>query len=175
MAPIVRRVRPEDWARARDLRLEALADPAAPVAFLETLDDARARPDEFWIERAARASHGGEVLQLLAEAGDAFVANVAVLVQGAGSSDYFGAVIAERRATLVGVYLAPAVRGSGLLGAMVERAAAWTRDEGLDRLYLDVHEDNPRARKAYARLGFAETGHRFDSAIGAELQMVRAL
>ncbi|WP_062304926.1 GNAT family N-acetyltransferase [Demequina subtropica] len=175
MVPIIRRIDPEDWARARDLRLEALADPAAAVAFLDTLEVARARPDEFWIERAARASHGGEALQLLAEDGETLVGTVTVLVQGAGSADYFGAIIPERRAILVGVYLAPAARGTGLIGALVERAVEWSRAQGLALLHLDVHADNPRARAAYERLGFRATGHEFETAMGHELQMARAL
>ncbi|SEJ64276.1 GNAT family N-acetyltransferase [Demequina mangrovi] len=175
MAPTIRRIVPEDWARARDLRLEALADPEARIAFLTTLDDARAEPDEFWRDRAARAASGGEVLQLLAEDGGALVGTVAVLVQGEGSADYFGAIVTERRAALIGVYVVPASRSAGLLAALVDEACAWTRSHGLATLYLDVHADNVRARRAYERLGFALAGHTFESASGHMLQMVRAL
>ncbi|WP_062518376.1 GNAT family N-acetyltransferase [Demequina gelatinilytica] len=175
MTPTIRRIVPEDWARARDLRLAALADPAAAVAFLDTLEVASARPDEFWIDRTARASHGGEALQLLAEDGGVLVGTVTVLVQGAGSADYFGAIIPERRAILVGVYVEPAARGTGLIGELVERACAWSREQGLAALHLDVHADNPRARAAYERLGFRATGHVLETAAGHEVQMVRAL
>ena len=42
-----------DWAHLRALRLEMLAD--TPLAFLETLDDARAEPESQWRARAATA------------------------------------------------------------------------------------------------------------------------
>ena len=48
----IRRVRPEDAGRMRALRLEMLAD--APLAFLETLADAAARPHN---EHAARVAY----------------------------------------------------------------------------------------------------------------------
>ncbi|WP_062521825.1 GNAT family N-acetyltransferase [Demequina silvatica] len=175
MAVSIRRVRHEDWARARDLRLEALADPAASVAFLETLAVASEQPDAFWIERAAAASAGDRVSQWLGEDGGALVGSVVVLAQEAGERDYFDTVIPERRAVLVGVYVAPAARGAGTLDALVDAACGWARSLGFARLELDVHADNARARAAYARLGFAPTGHVFATTMGRELQMARAL
>ena len=42
-------------------------------------------------------------------------------------------------------------------------------------LALDVHQDNARAQRAYARLGFTATGRVSDGPNGTELEMVRAL
>ncbi|WP_062466088.1 GNAT family N-acetyltransferase [Demequina maris] len=175
MATTIRRIVPEDWARARDLRLEALADPAASVAFLSTLDDALARPDAFWIDRAARASEGGEVLQLLAEDHGALVGSVGVLVMQAGEDDYLGAPVTERRATLIGVFVRSAARGAGVLDVLVEAACDWAAEQGFDRLVLDVHANNSRARAAYARLGFTATGLEVETEMGRELRLARAL
>ncbi|GAA3728693.1 hypothetical protein GCM10023082_28160 [Streptomyces tremellae] len=44
----IRAVRPEEWEKARELRLLGLQDPAAPIAFLETYEQSLARPDSFW-------------------------------------------------------------------------------------------------------------------------------
>jgi ribosomal protein S18 acetylase RimI-like enzyme len=41
---------------------------------------------------------------------------------------------------------------------MVEPCAGWARERGADALLLEVHEDNPRARVAYERVGFVATG-----------------
>ncbi|MYV59587.1 GNAT family N-acetyltransferase, partial [Streptomyces sp. SID4931] len=45
---VMRVVRADEWPQVRQLRLEALRDPAAPVAFLESYEDAAAQPDAFW-------------------------------------------------------------------------------------------------------------------------------
>src|SRR6185369_16341011 len=65
----VRRVTPGDWRRIRALRFEALRDPMAQVAFLETVERAEARPDEEWRGRTAAHAEGGESAQFVAEAG----------------------------------------------------------------------------------------------------------
>ncbi|MBB1246684.1 hypothetical protein GL263_24485 [Streptomyces durbertensis] len=38
----IRPVRPEEWPQVKELRLAALRDPAAPIAFLETYEEAAA-------------------------------------------------------------------------------------------------------------------------------------
>ena len=68
--------------------------------------------------------------------------------------------LGERVAGLVAVYVTPARRGHGLLGRLVDQVADWARSQGAVELRLLVHETNAPARAAYARLGFAETGHR---------------
>ena len=141
----VRRVAAEDWAQVRALRLEALAD--TPIGFLERLTEAQQLPDEAWQARAARGAEGGDSFQVLAWDGERPVGNcVCFLRDGA--------------AWLAGVYVAPAHRGAGLLGELAERCAAWAREQGMTLLRLEVHEDNARAQRAYARLGFAATGER---------------
>lgn len=64
---VMRSVRAEEWPQARQLRLEALQDPAAPVAFLESYEEAQARPDSFWQDRTAAAAEGRYVRQFVAE------------------------------------------------------------------------------------------------------------
>ncbi|MCA1710910.1 MAG: GNAT family N-acetyltransferase [Actinobacteria bacterium] len=142
---LVRRVVPADWLHLRALRLEALAD--TPLGFLETLAESEQLPDEAWQARASRGAEGGDSFQVLAWDGDRPV----------GTSVCY---LRDGVAWLAAVYLAPAVRGAALLDELVERCAAWGRAQGMTALRLQVHEDNARARTAYARLGFADTGHR---------------
>jgi ribosomal protein S18 acetylase RimI-like enzyme len=81
-------------------------------------------------------------------------------------------------AWLAAVYVAPAYRGVGLLTELAERCIGWAREQGADVLRLEVHESNARARAAYARLGFTETGDRQPYPLdpgGDELMMERPL
>ena len=141
----VRRVVAADWSELRRLRLAALAD--TPIAYLETLAEAELLPDSAWQVRVARGAEGGDSLQVLALDGDRAV----------GTSVSF---TSDGRAWLAAVYLDPAWRGRGLLGRLLQPCAAWAWAHGFDQLALEVHEDNPRAQAAYARLGFGVTGVR---------------
>ena len=55
---LIRSIRADEWPAAKALRLRALQDPVAHLAFLETYEEALARPDSFWKEPAERASDG---------------------------------------------------------------------------------------------------------------------
>jgi GNAT superfamily N-acetyltransferase len=50
-------------------------------------------------------------------------------------------------------------RGAGLGAALIEAAARWARDHGVEIIALSVLDSNPRARTLYERLGFKVTGH----------------
>ncbi len=174
--PVVRRVRADEWLQLRTLRLEALRDPDAPLAFLESHDDAAARPDEFWHSRTAAAAVGDHVAQFVGvDARDSLLGSVTVIVQAPGSLDHHGAVVPQRRAMLVGVYVRPTHRGDGLITALVDAGAGWARERGFRQLFLDVHRENARAQGAYRREGFAPSGVAFTSVIGPEIEMVREL
>jgi RimJ/RimL family protein N-acetyltransferase len=143
----IRASRPEEWRAQRALRLEALKDPASRVAFVNTYDTEAAFTDEVWQRRGQRPSFIAE------DAAGERVANVAVLVET-------GEEFAVPQTHLVGVYVRPEFRGTGLardlLGAAIEWS--WQLPEKVGRVKLWVHEDNHRARAFYARLGFVRTG-----------------
>ena len=168
-------MRLSDAARVRGIRLEALDDPAAPVAFLETRDEAAAHPDAFWQERTAGAALSGSTAQFVAEAGRDWVGTLTVLIREAGTLDYLGRAALEGHALVVAVYVRPSHRGRGVLEALMDAAAAWARDSGRSTLALDVHADNSRAQRAYERLGFTRTGRTSQSPNGTEIEMVRPL
>lgn len=176
MDPVVRRVRAEEWRRLRDLRLRALQDPVASIAFLESYDEAAARPDDFWQGRASGAAAGAAVAQFVAETGDGrWVGTATGLREEPGSEDFSGAAAEQLQVHVVGVYVDPDHRGSGLLQRLVDAVADWARECDVDRLRLCVHVDNGRARAAYERLGFRDTGRRIEASVGTEVEMARGL
>ncbi len=111
--------------------------------------------------------------KFIADDGGRWVGTVTVLLREPGASDHLDRAVTASRADLVGVYVAPSHRGTGLLGRLVDAAHDWARDRGAEALTLDVHVDNARAQAAYRRLGFVPTGETFSSAIGAEIVMRR--
>jgi hypothetical protein len=54
----IRRVRSDEWATLRDLRLAALAD--SPTAFGGTYGQSAARDDAWWIDWARRSCRVGD-------------------------------------------------------------------------------------------------------------------
>lgn len=162
-------------SRARSIRLEALGDPAAGIAFLETREHAEAQPGAFWLERVAGAALSDAAAQFVAEIGRDWVGTLTALLPEPGEQDYFGRIAVAGRALVVAVYVRPSQRGRGLLGALMEAAAGWARDGNATELALDVHQDNLRAQRAYTHLGFAPTGRFVNGPTGTELEMLRAL
>ncbi|MFF2187406.1 GNAT family N-acetyltransferase [Streptomyces sp. NPDC058155] len=158
----VRTVRTDEWARAREFRLDALRDPVAPIAFLETYEDAVQRPDSFWRERTERSARSASVRQFVAELTDGeWAGSVVALVERAGTTDALGGLSAYEQAHLVAVYVRPEHRGAGVLKELFDAAIAWAwslEEPRAERVRLYVDERNGRARAAYRRLGFEPTG-----------------
>ncbi|MFC4327344.1 GNAT family N-acetyltransferase [Streptomyces andamanensis] len=157
---LVRAIRADEWPAVKALRLEALRDPVAHLAFLETYEEAVERPDSFWRERAAGAAEGStEVRQFIAEAPDGtWVGSVTLLMEEAGTTDWAGFPIERRQGHLVGVYVRPEHRGCGLTEVLFDEALRWAWEIGAERVRLIVHEENGRAQRFYRRVGFLPTG-----------------
>ncbi|MFE1908788.1 GNAT family N-acetyltransferase [Streptomyces gardneri] len=161
----IRTIRADEWEQGRALRLTALQDPVAHLAFLETYADAEARPDSFWQERTVNASESGAggVRQFVAEAPDGrWVGTVTVLVERAAAETFFGDVPVVEQTHVVGVFVRDEARGSGVIDALFEAAAewSWSLEQRIERVRLYVHGENVRAQAAYRRLGFVDTGVR---------------
>ncbi|GAB4001444.1 GNAT family N-acetyltransferase [Nocardioides ultimimeridianus] len=169
----VRAARAEEWRELRELRLRALQDPAASVAFVRSYDEEAAEPDEFWIERATRNAAGEAAYQAVAVDDGRMVGTVVGLLERAGDTDWAGARIEHDGVLVVGVYVDPATRGAGLLGRLVDDVLAWAAGLGLERARLQVHEHNPRAEAAYRKLGFTLTGNSVEIEAGVEREMAR--
>ena len=139
----VRRLRADDAAALRQVRLRALHD--APDAFWTTYDrEAAYGADEWlrWIDTAAL---------FIAEDGTGGAGGMAGGM--ADPEDPAGAL-------LIAMWVAPEHRGSGLADQLVSVVTAWTAAEGRSTVRLRVEELNHRARRCYERLGFRPTGRR---------------
>ncbi|MGV9250537.1 GNAT family N-acetyltransferase [Streptomyces sp. NPDC003697] len=167
---VVRAIQAGEWPAVKALRLLALQDPVAHLAFLETYDQALTKPDSFWQERAAGASEGAPgARQFIVEAPDgSWVGSVTVLVEEAGSQDWAGFPVEQRQGHLVGVYVRPEHRGCGLTEVLFDEALSWAWYIGVERARLIVHEDNGRAQRFYRRIGFEPSGHTVALTAGAE-------
>ncbi|MFF5215240.1 GNAT family N-acetyltransferase [Micromonospora sp. NPDC000442] len=162
---VIRRVEPADAARMRALRLEMLAD--APLAFLETIAEAAARPHAEYAARVARVSAGPDTAQFVADPGGRLVGHAGGMAHPAEP----GVTV------LYAVYITPSWRGTGLLADLVGGVAGWSRACGRKELMLEVVVGNDRAYRAYRRLGFVDTGVRVphpNIPTLRELQMRRA-
>ena len=80
-----------------------------------------------------------------------------------------------RRANVVGVFVKPEHRGSGTVDALFDAAKEFAKEQGFVELRLEVHSSNARARAAYERVGFEETGAVIESDSGCDVVMVASL
>lgn len=135
----VTRLTADDWAELRAARLAALAE--APYAFSSTLAREEQFTEQTWRERAGSgrtfaAWDGGTIVGL---------------ATGWQEDDDFH---------LVGMWVSPKVRGSGVADRLVAAVCELARESGATSVTLWVTEVNGRARAFYRRLGFAPTGGR---------------
>ncbi len=140
---VVRRIRPEDWAVTRSLRLRALAD--APYAFARTYQEESVRPDAFWIDRAVVACTGKSIATFLAFDGHEPAGITTGIVDDGGQPQ------------LVSMWVDPVLRGRRLGESLVNAVVQWALDGGFEQLSLWVSEDNGPAIRLYQRAGFQST------------------
>ncbi|GGY74942.1 N-acetyltransferase [Streptomyces olivaceoviridis] len=157
---VVRAIRPDDWERVKELRLDSLRDPVAHLAFLETYENAVAKPDSFWQDRAVTSGEGSTTArQFIAETADgSWAGSVTVLLEEAGSKDWAGFAVERRQGHVVGVFVRPEHRGNGLIESLFQAGVSWAWERAAERVRLFVHEDNARAQGAYRKMGFAPSG-----------------
>jgi ribosomal protein S18 acetylase RimI-like enzyme len=135
-----RRVEVDDWQRLRDIRLRALT--TDPKACLETAANARTFPDELWRERARPSDSN---ITFVHELDGAFDGMVSAFVADDPETAY-----------LVGMWVAPELRGSGVASGLVECIIEWSRTQRRSRIVLSVEGDNGRAARLYEKCGFVE-------------------
>jgi RimJ/RimL family protein N-acetyltransferase len=137
---VIRRAEAADWELLRDVRLRALTED--PDAFLATHAQESRFADEQWQARAAQSN------------GASFV------VEGPNGADGLvtGIVAVDpETVVLVGMWVAPGLRGSGVAGELVSRVVDWARERGAARVCLSVEKHNQRAARLYEHCGFVET------------------
>ncbi len=148
MAEITVRVLDEsDWPLYRDVRLRALEE--SPASFSAQLADEADQDEQFWRDRMDR-SH------LLLAARDGRPEGIASL----------GPYVAELSAgEILGLYVVPEARGTGVSWRLVEGAAALASREGYRQLYYWVGVDNGRAVGLAKSSGLRSTGSRRPSRV----------
>ncbi len=166
LPPRVRRIRRDEGARLRALRLRALAD--APLAFGSTLAREEAFADDIWDERAAWGAAGEDQVTYVAEDEGRWIGMAVGLAEGGQ----------QPRFMLVGMFVEPDARGRRVGAALVEAVVTWARTRGAAELGLWVTSTNRAGIALYERCGFRPTGQRqpLDHTPAlTEIQMIRDL
>lgn len=132
------RIGPAEWETFRAVRLAALAE--SPAAFGSRYADWVDAPEQRWRAR-------------LTDVPFTLLAHDATKAVGVVSGVPIGADWVE----LISMWTAPAARGTGVAGRLIDAVVAWAAEQ--DRATcLMVRSDNLRARTAYERAGFIDAG-----------------
>lgn len=146
MNAVIRRVRPDDAALLKSVRLAALAD--APSAFASTFAAEVTLPDEHWDVRASVGAAGTASATFFAVSGALVIGIVAAYrPDDAGPS-----------VELVSMWVSPAQRRAGIAAALVATVVDWARETGATTVELWVTRGNDAAVGLYERQGFHRTG-----------------
>jgi RimJ/RimL family protein N-acetyltransferase len=137
----LRRLRPQDAALYRDIRLEGLAD--SPHAFSSTLESEQGQPLDRFTARLT------DDFVLGAFRGAQLVGIAGFYIQPKPKHTHKG--------MLWGMYVRPDARGAGIGRLLVEAVIEHARRH-VELLQLFVVSDNLAARRLYALLGFVEYG-----------------
>jgi RimJ/RimL family protein N-acetyltransferase len=159
----VRRIRPDEGAALKALRLLALAD--APDAFAQTLDEVQRSTDSDWAAKAHRWATS------LTDASFFAVRDADIVGMG-------GVFIDCGHGELVAMWTRPHARCEGVAHQIIEAVVEWCHAGGLAELWAGVADGNRRAAALYESAAFEPTGRvrplRRDGR-GRELRYRRAL
>ncbi|MCI0633486.1 MAG: GNAT family N-acetyltransferase [Actinobacteria bacterium] len=151
----IRVARSQEWERARDLRLRALAD--APDAFGSTLELERTYAEAEW--RAWIEGWTGATNRFVFCEADGGWVGMAVGSRATGEWD----------AHLYGMWVDPASRRQGVGERLVSDIVGWARSWEARSVILGLTEGNAGAERFYEHLGFVDTGERHPLREGSEL------
>jgi GNAT superfamily N-acetyltransferase len=140
---VVRRVTADEWRALRDVRLRALEE--APSAFATRFEEARTRPDEWWVDWTARSATDHDQAMFLAWVDDEPVGIA-------------GTFVDDGTRWLISMWTTPALRGRGVGRALVDAVVAFARGAGTTEVLLEVTDGNEGARALYRGCGFVDAG-----------------
>ncbi len=144
----VRRVRADEGAALKAIRLAALAD--APSAFGSSYAAEVDLSEDDWATRAARAAAGTSSVTYLA-----VVEQSVVGIVGAYRPDPSGSLV-----ELISMWVSPPQRRAGVAGKLVDAVLSWAGGTGASSVELWVTRGNDAAQRLYEVAGFRETGER---------------
>ena len=130
-----------EWERLRSLRLASLED--SPHAFGGDHSAESALPAQSWIDRMADIRYFAAVVQDK----DSAIMSVEQFDGDFGAKIWLG-----------GCWVAPEVRGTGVMKAFISFIDSVAAERGWERQGLGVWHDNHLAIAAYERLGFQVMG-----------------
>lgn len=139
---------PEDAARVRELRLEALAD--SPEAFAADYAATAAESVDAWAERIARNIAEDKGVICVAAIEDRLIG-----MMGLGCGHW---PKTRHGGMIWGVYVTPAWRGRHVAESLVDECVAWAQTHELAVVKLGVITTNTPAIRCYARCGFTIYG-----------------
>ena len=140
----VRRIRPDEGARLRQVRLDAIAD--SPGAFTTGWEAAAQRPIEAWARVAEVHSAAGDQITLFAE------------VDGATAGMISAFRTEDDAVTMTSLWSAPGFRRIGVADELVRAVRDWANGLGAIEVRQWLVERNAHARAFHEALGFAPTG-----------------
>lgn len=173
----IERLGPQDWRAYRDLRLAALID--SPRAFWTTYASAAALTGGQWRDRLGWPTFRAALpLATGASPVDPPPSPPAPPAPAGLVALWRSPEAPDGEISLVQMWVATWARGRGVAHALVDAAVRLAREDGWERMTLEVAEENERAVRFYARVGFEPTGRRatmpWDRTV-SEVEMVRDL
>lgn len=138
----MRRIRADEGAALRDVRLRALR--TDPAVFGSTWEREAELTDDEWADRARRTAHGDEQATFVAE-GDGHLMG---LVGG------YRAEPGASTVHVISMWSDPVVRGRGIGRALMKAVIAHARITGAEQVDLRVMRTNASARALYEAAGF---------------------
>ncbi len=142
---LVRRLRADDWAAYRNLRLRALR--TDPIAFGSSYAQEAAFPEQVWKERATAGANSSSQSTWVGEAPEGNLVGSITVVRTEASFGVFG------------MWVEPGHRAQGLGRVLLRTALRWAHDsDPALPAWLDVNPKQGAALHLYEELGFRRTG-----------------
>lgn len=169
----VRRIEASEWQTLKATRLLALQ--TDPDAFGSTFAREDAFSDDVWQERALNgAVDEVQSTWVSGQLGTKQFAGLLTLIPVEAADGQPKEIESARE--IVGMWVAPEARSSGLASALLDAAIEHSTAQGITDLKLWVMRPNERAQRLYERHGFVPTGEVDVSPSNpciSELRMVR--
>ena len=164
---LIRRIKQEDGPLLREIAIRMYTD--SPDAFSETLEKAKQRTAEEWDSRAKWLADSTDAAGFIAYHNNrpcGFVMGlVGTFIDGAMNWQ------CRDRVTIARTWVDPEARRKGIASALTTAVKDWTREKGIERLEVQVTENNEAGKSLYRHLGFKDTGRREPLASNPTLQI----